>query len=72
MQLKITNSNQRIVLALLQSKMSMKCKLQGQQVSMHVKWGIKDLQVLMWHKFEIQTIESLNCHDSMEYKWCVI
>ena len=34
--------------------------------------GIKDFQNLMWHKFEMQSIEISNYHDTMEYKWHAI
>jgi len=27
---------------------------------------IKDLQILMWHKFDIHSVETSNCHDTME------
>ena len=49
----------------------MKYKLRGQQGST-TNEELKDLQMLVWHKFEMQSVKISNYHDTMEYKRCAI
>ena len=65
------NSNQRIVLAPTPIKNVNEVQV-IRPTSFHLKWGIKDFQNMVWHKFQIQSVETLNYHDTMEYKWCAI